>query len=54
MRALLVTVGIVAAVLILIGLLVKAIKWLVILGLIALVAAVLTGVLQARRAARRP
>jgi hypothetical protein len=50
MRALLVTLAVAAAILILLGLLIKVVKWLIILGAIALVAAVVLGVLQGRRA----
>jgi hypothetical protein len=53
MRALLITVGIVAVVLILLGLFLKAVKWLIILGLIALIAAIVMGVIEARRVGRR-
>lgn len=52
MRALLVAVGIVALVLILLGLFLKAVKWLIILGVIALIASIVLGVVQARRAVR--
>lgn len=52
MRALLVTLGIVAVVLIVLGLVVKAVKWLIILGLIALAASILLGVVKGRRALR--
>lgn len=51
-RALLVTLGIVAAVLIVLGLVIKAVKWLIILGLIALVAAIVMGVVKGRRTLR--
>jgi hypothetical protein len=51
-RALLIAVGVVAVVLILLGLLIKAIKWLIIIGLIALVASIVLGVVKARRAVR--
>jgi hypothetical protein len=51
-RALLVTLGVIAAVLIVLGLIVKAVKWLLILGLIALVAAIVLGVVKGRRALR--
>ena len=50
MRALLITVGVVALVLILLGVLLKALKWLIIIGLVALVASIVMGVLRARRA----
>lgn len=52
MRALLVTLGIVAVVLIVLGLVIKAVKWLIILGLIALVASIVLGVMKGRRALR--
>ncbi|MGK5683213.1 hypothetical protein [Actinoplanes sp. URMC 104] len=52
MRALLVTLGIVAIVLIVLGLVIKAVKWLLILGLIALVASIVLGVVKGRRALR--
>ena len=52
MRALLVTLGIVAVVLIVLGLVIKAVKWLIILGLIALAASVVLGVVKGRRALR--
>jgi hypothetical protein len=51
-RALLVTLGIVAVVLIVLGLVIKAVKWLIILGLIALVASIALGVIKGRRALR--
>ena len=50
MRALLITVGVVALVLILLGVLLKALKWLIIIGLVALVASIVMGVIRARRA----
>jgi hypothetical protein len=50
MRGLLIAVGIVAAVMIVLGLIVKLLKWLIIIGVIALVAAIVGGVLKARRA----
>ena len=49
MRALLVTLAIAAAVLILLGLLIKVVKWLIILGVLALAAAIVLGVVGARR-----
>jgi hypothetical protein len=49
MRGLLVAVGIVALVLILLGLFLKAVKWLIIIGVIALVAAIVMGVVRGRR-----
>ena len=53
MRALLIAVGIVGVVLILLGLFLEAVKWLLILGLIALVGAIVFGLIQARRVTRR-
>ncbi|GIF17104.1 hypothetical protein [Actinoplanes teichomyceticus] len=52
MRALIYTVGVAALVLIVLGLVIKAVKWLLIIGLIALVAAVALGVIKGRRALR--
>ena len=52
MRALLVTLGVVAVVLIVLGLVIKAVKWLIILGLIALVASIVMGVVKGRKALR--
>jgi hypothetical protein len=42
----------VAVVLTLLGLIVKAVKWLIILGLVALVAAIVLGVMKGRRTMR--
>jgi hypothetical protein len=53
MRALLITVGVVAVVFILLGLFLKAVKWLIIIGLIALAAAVVMGGIEARRVTHR-
>jgi hypothetical protein len=53
MRGLLVAVGVVAAILIVLGLVVEAVKWLLILGIIALVVAVVMGVVEARRVSRQ-
>ncbi|WP_199516609.1 hypothetical protein [Nucisporomicrobium flavum] len=53
MRALLWTVGIVAIVPILLGLFLKALTWLLILGLNALGVAVVMGVIEARMADRK-
>jgi hypothetical protein len=47
--ALLRTVAVVAIVVILLGIFLKALKWLIILGVIALVASVLLGRTQSRR-----
>ncbi|WP_433789066.1 hypothetical protein [Actinoplanes sp. CA-252034] len=52
MRALIYTLGIVALVLIVLGLVLKAVKWLLIIGLIALVASIAMGVVKGRRALR--
>ncbi|MGC9666124.1 hypothetical protein ACNTMW_06145 [Planosporangium sp. 12N6] len=49
MRALLVAVGVVGVVLILLGLLLKAAEWLIIIGLVALVVSIVLGVVKARR-----
>ena len=53
MRALLVAIGVVALAFIVLGLLIKAVKWLLILGVIAVVVAVVLGIIEARRAARK-
>ncbi|AGZ40964.1 hypothetical protein AFR_13390 [Actinoplanes friuliensis DSM 7358] len=52
MRALIYTVAAVAIVLIVLGLILKAVKWLIIIGLIALVASIVMGVVKGRRALR--
>ena len=52
MRALIYTVAAVAVVFIVLGLILKAVKWLIIIGLIALVASVVMGVVKGRRALR--
>ncbi|MGW4946229.1 hypothetical protein ACWEOZ_32125 [Actinoplanes sp. NPDC004185] len=52
MRALIYTVAAVAVVLIVLGLILKAVKWLIIIGLIALVASIVMGVVKGRRALR--
>lgn len=49
-RALLASVGIVAIVLIVLGLVIKAVKWLIIIGLLALVASIVMGIVKGRRA----
>jgi len=51
-RSLLVTLGIIALVLIALGLIIKAVKWLIIIGLIALVASIVMGVVKGRGATR--
>jgi len=51
-RALLVTLGIIAVVLIVLGLVIKAVKWLIIIGLVALVASIVMGIVKGRRALR--
>ena len=50
MRTVLIALGVLAAVLILLGILVKAAKWLIVIGLAALVVAIVAGFLQVRRA----
>jgi hypothetical protein len=52
MRALIYTVAAAAIVLIVLGLIIKAVKWLIIIGLIALVASIVMGVMKGRRALR--
>ncbi|MBX7267162.1 hypothetical protein KIF24_14840 [Micromonospora sp. Llam7] len=52
MRALLWVVGVVAGVLILLGLLLEAVRWLVIIGVIALAAVIVLGFLRGRQAVR--
>ena len=52
MRALLITLAVIAVVFIAVGLLVKAVKWLLIIGLLALVASIVMGVVKGRRALR--
>lgn len=50
MRALLWVVGVVAGVLILLGLILEAVRWLIIIGLIALVIVIILGVVKGRQA----
>ncbi|MET8230603.1 hypothetical protein ABZS77_08000 [Micromonospora sp. NPDC005298] len=50
MRALLWVVGVVAGVLILLGLVLEAVRWLAIIGLIALVAVIVLAVVKGRQA----
>ena len=52
MKALIYGIGAVALVLILLGLVLKAVKWLIIIGLVALVAAIVLGVVKGRRTLR--
>ncbi|GAA2888027.1 hypothetical protein Acy02nite_81840 [Actinoplanes cyaneus] len=52
MRTLLVTPGVVAVVLIVLGLLLKSFKWLLILGVMALIVAIVLGVVKGRRGLR--
>ncbi|GIE29548.1 hypothetical protein Ait01nite_025930 [Actinoplanes italicus] len=52
MRALLTTLAVFAVVLILLGLFLKAVKWLLIIGVLALVAVVVLGVVKGRRTLR--
>ncbi|MGW0217554.1 hypothetical protein ACWDXH_24490 [Micromonospora chokoriensis] len=50
MRALLWVVGVVAGVLILLGLILEAVRWLIIIGVIALVIVIVWGVMKGRQA----
>ncbi|MBQ0992434.1 hypothetical protein PSH03_001543 [Micromonospora sp. PSH03] len=50
MRALLWVVGVVAGVLILLGLILEAVRWLIIIGVIALVIVIVWGVVKGRQA----
>ncbi|MFD6567841.1 hypothetical protein [Micromonospora profundi] len=50
MRAMLWVVAVVAGVLILLGLLLEAVRWLVIIGLIALVVVIIWGIVKGRQA----
>jgi hypothetical protein len=52
MRALLTTLGIVALVLIVLGIVVKTLKWLIIIGLVALAVSITLGVMKGRRIPR--
>jgi hypothetical protein len=52
MRSLLTTLAVAAVVLILLGLFLKAVKWLLILGVIALIAAVALGTTKGRKTFR--
>ncbi|MEU4690812.1 hypothetical protein [Actinoplanes sp. NPDC023714] len=52
MRTLIYTLGIVALVLIVLGLVLKAVKWLLIIGFVALIAALVMGFLKGRRTLR--
>ena len=52
MKALIYGIAAVALVLILLGLVLKAVKWLIIIGLVALVASIVLGVLKGPRALR--
>ncbi|MDG4809678.1 hypothetical protein O7634_23250 [Micromonospora sp. WMMD1120] len=49
MRALLWVVGVVAGVLILLGLILEAVRWLIIIGLVALVIVIILGVVKGRQ-----
>jgi hypothetical protein len=51
-RALLTAVGVVALVLIVLGIVLKALKWLIIIGVVALLATIALGVIQGRRTLR--
>ncbi|MEU8071087.1 MULTISPECIES: hypothetical protein [unclassified Micromonospora] len=50
MRALLWVVGVAAGVIILLGLLLEAVRWFVIIGVIALAAVIVVGIVKGRRA----
>ncbi|GIJ26620.1 hypothetical protein Vqi01_17820 [Micromonospora qiuiae] len=52
MRALLWTVGVIAVILVLLGLLLEAVRWLVIIGIIALAAVIVLGFVRGRRSAQ--
>ncbi|WP_250030029.1 hypothetical protein [Paractinoplanes maris] len=52
MRSLLVALAVIAIVLIVLGLVLKAVKWLVIIGLIALAVSIVMGFLKGRRSVR--
>ncbi|GGM24155.1 hypothetical protein GCM10011608_06270 [Micromonospora sonchi] len=52
MRALLWTVGVIAAILVLLGLLLEAVRWLVIIGIIALAAVIVLASFRGRRSAQ--
>lgn len=54
MRALLWIVGVVAGVLILLGLLLEAVRWLIIIGLVALVVVIVLAAVKTRRVLHRP
>ncbi|SCL73272.1 hypothetical protein [Micromonospora peucetia] len=53
MRAVLWVVGVVAGALVLLGLLLEAVRWLVIIGVVALVVVVVMGVVKGRQTVRR-
>jgi hypothetical protein len=52
MRALIYAVGVVAIILILLGVFLKALKWLIIIGLVALIGSIVLGVIKGRAAMR--
>ncbi|MEH1017769.1 hypothetical protein V6U90_32460 [Micromonospora sp. CPCC 206060] len=52
MRTLLIVVGVIAAALILLGLLLEAARWLVLIGAIALIGVFVLGVMKTRRVLR--
>ncbi|GAA4576240.1 hypothetical protein GCM10023176_47200 [Micromonospora coerulea] len=54
MRTTLWVVGVIGAALILLGLLLEAVRWLVIIGLIALVVVIVLAFLRGRQATRKP
>ncbi|MEU1761961.1 hypothetical protein ACFYPF_23255 [Micromonospora sp. NPDC005223] len=53
MRALLWVVGVAAGVIILLGLLLEAVRWLVVIGVIALAAVIVVGIVKGRRVAHQ-
>ena len=54
MRTMLWVIGVVGGALILLGLLLEAVRWLVIIGIIALIAVVVLAFVRGRQAMRRP
>ncbi|MDG4830192.1 hypothetical protein O7627_12880 [Solwaraspora sp. WMMD1047] len=52
MRAMLMVVGVIAAILVLLGLLLEAVRWLVIIGVVALIAVAVLAISKGRRAFR--
>jgi hypothetical protein len=52
MRAMLTVVGVIAAILVLLGLLLEAVRWLVIIGVVALIVVAVLAISKGRRAFR--